>query len=121
MRHVWSIALAAASLACSASVGFAQERTAARAKSGAEVRVGGGWNCSNPTVLPQVAILKSPSQGTASVVEVASGSPCKNGPMMAIMYRSKPGFKGTDEISYQVTFPGRSRSTQSIERKIQVQ
>lgn len=77
-----------------------------QARSGVQQRIGGGWNCTSPTQLPIITVTREPANGTVSTSQLASGSPCGNGPVVAVFYQSRPGFKGTDEVTYSVQQTG---------------
>jgi hypothetical protein len=110
-------AVAAAIVLLAYSIAAAKELKLTRtAKSGVETRLAysGHWDTRTCASLPdKVTISKQPEHGTASIKPAeetlpqstpGSGStgPCagKKIPASAIMYRSKPGFKGTDTLGY---------------------
>lgn len=121
VSYLGSVILVAAAAIVSPAPANAQAVAQDRqARSGVQQRIGGGWNCGTPTQLPIITVTREPANGTVSTSQLASGSPCGNGPVVAVFYQSRPGFKGTDEVTYSVQQTG-TRFPQVIAVRVKVQ
>ena len=83
------------------------------AKPGAETIVASGYtytdNCQGGT-LPVMRVTAGPSNGTAEIRKLtfrnSANGPCPGVLMKAVVvvYKSRPGFRGTDSLRYEQTF-----------------
>ena len=117
-RYLVSALLTAALLAATAAPAQQVNKTVA-AQSGAETMLSHerSWDDNCAARSSQVTITRKPANGTVSVVSAQSTIPastprfgstgkCAGKPVSGnqVMYRSNPGFHGTDTVSYDVVY-----------------
>ncbi len=73
-----------------------------KAASGVETRVGRSWNCVRKDHIPFITVIENPDHGTVEVRDLPNGSPCGDGPIRGVLYKSQAGYRGVDHVRYRV-------------------
>lgn len=133
MRHAAASALALLG-ATIATQALAQQVSLTKAvRSGASTRLAyeRAWDRSCAAVAAQVSITKQPEHGTVSVVREASTIPASTprsgstGPCAGrsvvgneIVYRSQPGFRGADHVSWSAAYGNGGGGATNVEIEV---